>query len=178
MQRNLTYVLACVLGLGTMPAVAGTVTFDYTGTPGASFSSGTGTFSYAGALASVGLGDLTSFTFNLCVNNGGTCFPPFTFSDLLSFSATIDAGSVTALSLTTDFVDGTNGAVPEDFVVSGLGAGQAENESNSQGDIFLVDQGIVTTAGPGVASVTEPGMLALFGVGLVGLGAMRRRRAA
>jgi hypothetical protein len=155
--------------LAAIPLAAGTVTFDYAGTPGASYSSGPGSFSYVGPLASVGLGDLTSFSFDLCVNNGGTCFVPFALADLLSFSATIAGGSVSALSLTTDFVVSiTPGGFPEDFVVSGLGADQAQNNAN-HGDGFIptINLGIVTTDGPGVSGVPEPGTMFPAAAGLI-----------
>jgi len=62
-------------------------------------------------------------------------------------------------------------------------------ELSNLGDVFSiigadgitvnsVDAGIVNNRFGQTAQVPEPGILALFGIGVVGLGAMRRRRTA
>jgi hypothetical protein len=174
---SLLLTLGISIGLTVVPADAGTVTFTYTGSPGPQHSSGTGSFSFSDSPASVALGDLTAFSFLLSVNNGGTN-DTFGLGDLLTFTATISGGSVTALSLQTQFVQPTPLiSFPEDFVVTGLGANQARNDAKpGTGIVNSVDQGIVTTSGPGLQAAPEPTTLSFLGLGLaaVALAGLRR----
>jgi hypothetical protein len=74
--------------------------------------SGTGSFSYNGSLASIGLGNITSFAFELDLSTPGAPPDPATFDfglgDLLTFWANISGGVVTALSPTTDYEPASN----------------------------------------------------------------------
>ena len=109
MHTRLAQIFALVVvGVAAPCLHAGTVTFDYTAPDvGLTSVSGTGSFSYSGSLASIALGDLTSFAFELDLSSPGALVNPAIFDfglpDLMSFSASVSGGVVTALSLTTDY---------------------------------------------------------------------------
>ena len=93
-------------------AQAGTIVdFSYSGRGGPDnaglISTGTGTFSFADGLSTVGLTDLTSFDFTLNENTPNTA--TFGLSALTSFSASVGPGStLTNLALATSSVQGSN----------------------------------------------------------------------
>ena len=126
-------VLALVaLSMGKAEA-ATIVQFSYSGrgVPGFEgiFCNGNGSFSSADDLSTVGLADLTSFSFSMeeTAQNSPSNSVTFGLTDLKDFSATLGAGpSLTSLSLDTGPVQGTdNQTEPRGFSVSALGDGGA-----------------------------------------------------
>jgi hypothetical protein len=173
-----------VVGVAAPRLDASTVTFDYTAPDvGTTAVSGTGSFSYTGSLASITLGDLTSFTFELDLSTPGETPDPaiFDFSqpDLISFSASVSGGVVTALSLTTDYEAASNTSNydenQKDLVVTSLATGGAAtyNQDEVLSRVTLYDTGTITTQGPG-APAPEPSTALLAG-GAALLLALRRR---
>ena len=165
---------------------AGTVTFTYTAPDvGSTAVSGMGSFSYPGSLASITLGDLTSFAFELDLTTSGAIPPTATFdyglSDLLSFSATVSGGAVTALSLTTDYEAATNTSNfdenQKNLVVTSLAVDGAFNNNFDTvfNRITLYDTGTITTQGPGAPTPEPSTALLAGGAGLV-LAFWRRTR--
>jgi len=161
------------IGVAAPRLHAGTVTFDYTAPDvGTTAVSGMGSFSYSGSLASIALGDLTSFAFELDLTTPGAIPTTATFDfglgDLLSFSASVSGGVVTALSLATDYEAASNTSNfdenQKDLVVTSLAANGAFNDN--QDEIFnrvaLYDTGTITTQGPG-APTPEPSSGLLVG---------------
>jgi hypothetical protein len=155
-----------VVGVAAPRLHASTVNFNYTApNVGTTAVSGTGSFSYNGSLASIALGDLTSFAFELDLGTPNETPDPaiFDFSqpDLISFSATVVGGVVTALSLTTDYEAASNTSNfdenEKDLVVSSLASGGAANYNQDEvfNRVTLYDTGTITTQGPG-ASAPEP----------------------
>jgi hypothetical protein len=171
---------ALVLAASTLAAHADTVTFSYDTPAGPTHSFGTGSFSYSGPLASIDLAELTSFSFNLTINNGGSGGFTYDLAELTSFSATVTGGDVSALSLQTKSVPSTfGGASPEYFIVTGLGSLQAQNDVPFDPFPFIVAVGTVTTSGPGLPpppAIPEPSSFILLGTGIVGLAGMARRK--
>jgi hypothetical protein len=169
-----------VVATSSFAAHADTVTFSYDTPAGPTHSFGTGSFSYSGPLASIDLAELTSFSFNLTINNGGSGGFTYDLAELTSFSATVTGGNVSALSLQTQSVPGTfGGAAPEYFIVTGLGSLQAQNDVPFDPFPFIVAVGTVTTSGPGLPpppAVPEPSTFALLGSGILGLARVARRK--
>ena len=165
---------------------AGTVTFDYTAPDvgsGPTAVSGTGSFSYNGSLASIALGDLTSFAFEMDLTTP-LALPPtaifdFDLADLLSFSASVSGGVVTALSLTTDYEAAINTSnfdeTQKDLVVASLATNGAFNDTDDDilSVITLYDTGTITTQGPGTPT-PEPSTALLAGGGALLLAFWRR----
>ena len=162
-----------MVGVAAPRLDASTVTFDYTAADvGKTAVSGTGSFSYSGSLASIALGDLTSFTFEMDLATPGETPDPaildFSQPDLLSFSANISGGVVTALSLTTDYEAASNTSNydenQKDLVVTSLAVGGATNYNQDEvfNRVTLYDTGTITTQGPG-APAPEPSTALLAG---------------
>jgi hypothetical protein len=185
MQSRLAQLLALlVVGVAAPFLHAGTVTFDYTAPDvGTTAISGTGSFSYNGSLASIALGNLTSFAFELDLSTPGALPATATFDfgplDLLSFSASVSGGVVTALSLTTDYEAATNTSNfdenQKDLVVTSLAINGAFNDNDDDvlNEITLYDTGTITTQGPG-APAPEPSPALLAGGGALLLAFWRR----
>ena len=175
-----------VVGVAAPRLLAGTVTFDYTAPDvGTTAVSGTGSFSYNGSLASITLGELTSFAFELDLSTPSALPPTATFEfglpDLTSFSASVSGGVVTALSLTTDYQAATNTSnfdeTQKDLVVTSLATNGAFNDTDDDilSEISLYDTGTITTQGPG-APTPEPSTALLAGGGALLLAFWRRTR--
>jgi len=175
-----------VVGVAAPRLHADTVTFDYTAADiGTTAVSGTGSFSYSGSLASIALGDLTSFAFELDLSTPGETPDPaiFDYSQpaLISFSASVSGGVVTALSLTTDYQAATNTSnfdeTQKDLVVTSLATNGAFNDTDDDilSEISLYDTGTITTQGPG-APTPEPSTALLAGGGALLLAFWRRTR--
>jgi hypothetical protein len=173
-----------IVGVAAPHLHAGTVTFIYTAPDvGMTAVSGMGSFSYSGSLASIALGDLTSFAFELDLTTPSAIPPTAIFdyglSDLMAFSASVSGGVVTALSLTTDYQAATNTSNfdenQKNLVVTSLGSGGAANYNLDTvfDRVTLYDTGTITTQGPG-APTPEPSTALLAG-GAVLLLAIRRR---
>jgi hypothetical protein len=135
-----------------------TVTFTYSGTGlgSSETDAGSGSFSYSGSLSSVGLGDLTNFTYTDTYHEDLT-YTVYNFgkTDLTAFSATIDpsTGDVTALSLATDFLSPTPYSYPgqTSFTVDSLGMAYFFNYWNEG------SYGTITTNGPVLSSSVPEG---------------------
>jgi hypothetical protein len=160
-----------VVGIAAPRLHAGTVTFAYTSL-NSSAVSGTGSFSYNGSLPSIALGNITSFAFELDLSTPGALVNPAIFdyglSDLMSFSATVSGGVVTALSLTTGYEAAINTSNFDEnqrnLVVTSLGTGGAAifNQDEVLNKVSLSDTGTITTHGPG-APTPEPSTALLAG---------------
>jgi hypothetical protein len=173
-----------VVGVAAPHLHAGTITFTYTApNVGTTAVSGMGSFSYNGSLASIALGDLTSFAFELDLSTPGALVNPATFDfglpDLMSFSASVSGGVVTALSLTTDYQAATNTSNfdenQKDLVVTSLAVGGAANYNQDEvfNKVTLYDTGTITTLGPG-APTPEPSTALLAGGAVLLLAFWRR----
>lgn len=162
---------AAVLGLIVAPAGragAGTIVdFSYSGRGGPDFagliSTGTGSFSFSGGLSTVGLADLTSFSFTLNENTPNTA--TFSLADLTSFSASVGVGpTLTGLALATGPVQGSNPETyPREFVISSLDPGNASTYYyvDFLGQPFSLTAGSVTITSIVTSSVPEPSSLSL-----------------
>jgi hypothetical protein len=183
MKSRLAQMFA-LLAVGVAALHAGTVTFDYTApNVGVTAVSGTGSFSYNGSLASIALGNLTSFAFELDLTSPSSIPPTAIFdyglADLMSFSASVSGGVVTALSLTTDYQAATNTSNfdenQKNLVVTSLASGGAANFNLDTvfNRVTLYDTGTITTQGPG-APTPEPSTALLAGGAVLLLAFWRR----
>jgi hypothetical protein len=173
-----------VAGIAAPSLHASLVTFTYTApNVGATAVSGFGSFSYNGSLASIGLGNLTAFAFELDLSTPGAITNPATFNfglpDLMTFSASVSGGVVTALSLTTGYEAASNTGTfnenQKNLMVTSLAVGGASN--NNQDEVLnrttLFDTGTITTQGPG-APTPEPSTVLLAGGAMLLLALGRR----
>ncbi len=186
---GLAILAAAVLGLIVAPAGragAGTIVdFSYSGRGGPDFagliSTGTGSFSFSGGLATVGLADLTSFNFTLDENTPNTTL--FSLANLTSFSASVGVvPTLTSLALATGPVQGSNPETyPREFLISSLDPGSASTSYyiDFLEQSFSLTAGSVTITSIVTSSVPEPSSLSLaaFGALLVAGGWSRRRKA-
>src|SRR5579863_9053744 len=140
MHSRLAQVFALLaVGVAAPLLHATTITFEYTApNVGLTSVSGFGDFSYSGTLASIALGNLTSFAFELDLTSPGSIPPTATFDyglgDLMSFSASSSGGVITALSLSTDFQAATNTSNfdenQKNLVVTSLATNGAFNDND------------------------------------------------
>jgi hypothetical protein len=186
MRRSVRQAMLAAAVLGLMAAApgqmrAGTiVNFSYSGRGAPDnagvISTGSGTFSFASGLATVGLADLASFNFVLEENTPNTT--TFGLADLTSFSAAVGPGpTLTSLALQTDAVQGSNQTTyPREFTISSLDPGGASSQYVFLGLPFFWTSGTVTITS---VSLPEPSSLTLAVVGavIVAGGWSRRRKA-
>ncbi len=166
-------VLCSVLPAAGQARASTIVNFSYSGRGGPDFagliSTGTGSFSFADGLETIGLADLTSFSFTLDENTPNTTI--FGISDLTSFSATLGAGpTVTSLALGTSKVQSNNEETwPREFFIASLDPDGASSR------YFFVIESLELTTGtatitsvlstvPEPSSVTLGGCAALIGI--------------
>jgi hypothetical protein len=156
---------------------AATITFDYNApNVGSTEVSGFGSFTYAnGALTSIGLSDLSAFTFELDlldttvpVSSTNPAVFDFNKSDLTSFSASASGGVITALSLMTGFEAANNTSNfdenQKDLIVTSLLVNGASNQNDNDITplISLYDTGTITiTPEPSSAWLAGSGALLL-----------------
>lgn len=142
----LLFVLGMISAAGI--ASAGTVTFTYSGAGSPAFdpggtATGSGSFTTDDANNPAGIGDLASFSFSLSVTyNGYTDTYTYALGDLVSFQADFVVGTLTDLTLTTDYKPAVYNYF-EAFDVTGLGAGQAYTDD---GDMDQPSIGSITLA--------------------------------
>jgi hypothetical protein len=167
--------VAAALFSANLVARADTVNFVFQGTEQTGLggtATGTGTFSFTGSPATLGLSELTTFSFADTLNVNGFGSSTFTYSlaDLSSFSAVLSGDTLVSLSLSTIEVPGTSGGfAPESFSVTSLAPDGASTQSG--GTLTFLGQASQ------VSAVTpEPSTLALFGTGILGLAGMARRK--
>lgn len=89
-------------------------------------------------------------------------------------SGGLDIGQSGSGSFTLSFSQPVSSLTLSDFFVRYQSISGAGNVSSASGQGTLTSSGGTTTGG---TSVPEPGMIGLFGIGLVGLGLLRRRKA-
>ena len=171
---SLRMLIVMVLGAWSASVAAGIIGFTYTGidpTCSTCSATGTGSFSFADSPTSVGLGDLTSFSFTQTYTD--TSVPvagTFNYSllDLLSFAATLDlAQNLTALALETKEVRVTSGEfLPQSFKVTSLASAETEICSQTKGgnECLQVTAGSISTS-----AVPEPATLFLLIIAAAGL---------
>lgn len=189
MKTSITAVAVALVALsGAASAQITTVNFAYSGTDTnisyPAISAGTGSFSFASGLTSVGLSDLTAFSFTTTRDIptfGFTSTFSYGLSDLSAFAGSFTlSGDINALSLRTFERSATfsNG--------SGSGAGFRITSwstalNSGPADVFYTDSlNMITNLTSGTVTVTSvvpaPGAAVMLGLG--GLIASRRRRAA
>jgi hypothetical protein len=185
MRRGILTAAALGLMAATMTtgrAWAGTiVSFSYfgRGAPdgnGGLTSSGTGSFSFADGLSTVGMSDLSSFHFDLEENTPNTTI--FGLTDLKSFSATVGPGpTLTSLNLDTYATQGPDPtSYPREFTIASLDPPAAETHVVILDYPFFWTSGTVTIT---AVTVPEPSSLtlAVLGIGAVNVaGGWSRRR--
>jgi hypothetical protein len=188
MNQPMRRATLAAVSLSLMAAMAGRaqagtiVDFSYSGRGGPDsaglISTGTGSFSFADGIATVGLTDLTSFDFSLTENTPNTV--TFGLADLTSFSATVGPGpSLTSLALDTRAVQGPDPtSYPREFTISSLNPPDAETHVVVLGFPIFWTSGTVTIT---AVTVPEPSSftLAVLGVGaLIAAGGSSRLRKA
>jgi hypothetical protein len=135
MKRAMRWAMLAAAVVGLMAATAGraraetVVNSSYDGRGGPDdagvICTGTGSFSFADGLSTVGLADLASFDFTLEENTPNTV--AFGLADVTSFSASVGPGPTrSSLALGTGPVQGSvQGTYPREFDVSSLDSGGA-----------------------------------------------------
>jgi hypothetical protein len=183
MHSRLAQIFALlVVGVAAPCVHAATVTFDYFApNVGLTSVSGFGSFSYNGALTSIGLGNLTAFAFELDLTSPGSIPPTATLDfgllDLLSFSASASGGAITALSLATGYEAATNTSNFDEnqksLVVTSLAINGAANFNDDDvlNRITLFDTGTIVIT-------PEPSTTLMAGAGALLLAFWRRSRRA
>ena len=167
--------LALLGAIASTPAQATTIDLFYTGyvlNGQIDTSSGQGTVTFANGLSTPGYSDVTGFNFVLTDSSNirGTGTTTVTIGDLQAFSAVLDSsGDIASMSLTTG-VEANTALYPEQIRMFDLGARGTvmfQPGPTAMGNI---------TQGQMVASVdiSEPGGIALLGLGLAGLLSMHR----
>jgi hypothetical protein len=152
-----------ILIAAAAPALhASTVTMQFTPSGVGNLAiTGFGSFSYNGPLASIGLANLTAFSFEEDFP-GGQIVQFSLVPDLLSFSATVSGGVVTALSFATGYEAAINNGtfnenqkniVVNSLAVNGSYVGNENEIFNAQHTIVV--NGTITTQGP-AAATPEP----------------------
>jgi hypothetical protein len=186
MHLRLAQIFGLLMVGVAVPCVhAATITFDYNAANvGLTEVSGFGSFSYNGALTSIGLGDLSSFAFELVLFSTSTPGPTtnpalfdFGLGDLTSFSASASGGVITALSLITDFEAASNTGTfnenQKNLIVTSLAINGAANDNQDEvlNRTTLFDTGTITVT-------PEPSSALLAGGGTLLLAVWRRKRRA
>jgi hypothetical protein len=181
-------VLLAAAFLGLVAGTAGRaragmiVNFSYSGRGGPDnaglVATGTGSFSFADGLSTVGLADLTTFAFALDETAPNT--PPntvtFDLAHLTSFSASVGPGpTLTGLALATGPVQGSDQQTwPRELAVSSLGPAGASTRVVILGISIFLTAGDITVDSIGPVAVPEPGTLVLATLGGAGLGGYTR----
>jgi hypothetical protein len=165
-------------GIAASGLHASTVTMQFT-SPGVGQTSitGFGSFSYNGPLASIGLANITAFSFEEDFTNSGqipqTYIVQFGLSDLQSLSATVSGGVVTALSLvtgyeaainTSNFDENQKNLVVNSLATNGSYVGNEDELFNRH---TIIVNGTITTQGPGAATPEPSTALLASGAALL-----------
>lgn len=166
--------LTVLLGVWTISAAgATTIDFSYSGVGDPVFdsdgvASGSGSFTTDDSNNPAGIADLSSFTFSFSLTSGGfTDHYTYGLADLVTFQATLAGGSLTGLTLTTDYQPAIY-LWFEAFNVSGLGANQAFSDD---GDGDHPSTGALTV---NQSSAPEPSTLLLTACALLGLATRKK----